>query len=44
MATTITFKADFLGRFGMCVDKLYFREYKSAMDDMARSSMREGQR
>lgn len=44
MATTITYKADFLGRFGLSVDKLAIREYKSAMDDMARSSMSEGQR
>lgn len=44
MALTSTYMADFLARFGMSVDKLAIREYKSAMDNFARSSMSEGQR
>jgi len=44
MAITTTYKADLLARYGVSVDKLAIREYKSAMDDFARSSMSEGQR
>ncbi|MFA5550458.1 MAG: signal peptide peptidase SppA [Trueperaceae bacterium] len=44
MAITTTYKAEFLARYGLSVDKLAIREYKSAMDDFARSSMSDGQR
>lgn len=39
-----TYMADFLDRFGIRFRKLAIREYKSAMDDMVRSSMSEGDR
>lgn len=44
VALTTTFKSEFLARFGLSLDKLAIREYKSAMDEFARSSMSEGQR
>lgn len=44
MAMTTTYKAELLARYGLSFDKLAIREYKSAMDDLARSSMSEGQR
>ena len=39
-----TFMADFLQRYGIRMEKLAIREYKSAMDDLARSEMSEGDR
>lgn len=43
-AFSTTYRADFLKRFGVKVEKVAIREYKSAMDDMVRSEMSEGQR
>ncbi len=44
LAISNTYRADFLGRFGLRVQKLAIREYKSSMDDLARSSMSDGNR
>lgn len=44
MAMSSTYRADFLKRFGIRVEKAAIREYKSAMDDLARSEMSPGDR
>lgn len=43
-AVTVTYRADFLDRFGVKFQKLAIKEYKSAMDDLALSQMSDGQR
>lgn len=43
-AVAKTYMADFLERFGVRVQKLTVREYKSALDDLARSSMSDSDR
>ncbi len=44
MALTSTFMAGFLDRYGVRFQKLAIREYKSAMDNLVRREMSEGQR
>ncbi len=44
MAVTSTYMAEFLDRYGVRVEKLAIREYKSAMENLVRRDMSEGQR
>lgn len=44
LAWSSTYRAEFLKRFGVRVDKLAIREYKSAADDLARTEMSPGDR
>ncbi|HLR47369.1 MAG TPA: signal peptide peptidase SppA [Deinococcales bacterium] len=43
-ALSTAYFADFLGRFGVSMEKIGIREYKTAMDNLARSSMSEYER